>query len=71
MRRERKAVMEIGADRVDQVVVLENWIRDQLMRAGISEFDATVAIDEALDWRTMMRLRQSGCPSEFALAIVR
>ncbi len=55
----------------DEALLLERWIRDQLRRAGYSERDAAVAIAEGLDWRSLVRLRERGCPDELALAIVR
>jgi hypothetical protein len=56
---------------VDEIVLVENWVHDQLRRAGFDEYDATAAIDEDLDWRVLARLRESGCPSDLAMAIVR
>ncbi len=63
--------MESPSARADQVVILENWIREQLRRAGFSDYEATVAIDGRLDWRELVRLRRRGCPSATALEIVK
>ncbi len=62
--------MHSPAHEADELVKLERWIRDQLREAGFSEHDAGVAIDEELDWRALVSLRESGCPVELALAIV-
>jgi hypothetical protein len=57
--------------RVDETARVEDWIREQLMQAGFNDHDATVVIAARLDWRTLVRLRERGCPRQLALAIVR
>lgn len=63
--------MDDGNSGNDAAVMLERWIGEQLTGAGFSDHDVAVAIEESLDWRTMVRLREEGCPSELALEIVK
>jgi hypothetical protein len=56
---------------IDETAKVEDWIRDQLTKAGFSDDDATVVIAARLDWRTLVRLRERGCPRQLALTIVR
>ena len=60
-----------ASGRVDETAKVEDWIREQLTQAGFSNADATVVIAARLDWRTLVRLRERGCPRQLALAIVR
>jgi hypothetical protein len=55
----------------DTAVEVDRWIGEQLAEAGFSDHDVAVAIEERLDWRTMVRLREGGCPPELALEIVK
>lgn len=64
-------VTDDRGSRIDETIRVEGWIREQLTRAGFSEVDATVVIAARLDWRTLVRLRERGCPRQLALAIVR
>ena len=57
--------------RNDAAVMLECWIGERLAGAGFGEHEVAVAIEESLDWRAMVRLREQGCPAELALEIVK